>query len=291
MPLPPPPAEPPADRDPPDLVEAAVYPDPWAGFEHALVVLAIGEPYCLVPSAVGYRLLVEPEALEAVREQLACYDRESAGWPPAPVAEPAPARRADYFTPLLWAFAVLAVFWCQQHWPGRLEAAGDLDARALFNRGEWWRPFTALFLHANVGHLVSNLLSGYFAIVAVVTTLGRRRGWLLLALASVAGDVAAAAINYPGPYQSLGASTGIFAGLGLLTGRAVRALRRPGRAHPWRAVIAPLAAGFTLLGMLGAGGLHTDVGAHATGFGAGLVLGFVAGLPRRKPTESAAGAR
>lgn len=268
-------------RDPPDLVEAGVYPDSSAGFDHALVVLAVGESCCLAPSPAGYRLLVEPAALEFVREQLACYDRESVGWPPPEASIERPARQADFFTPLLWALAVMAVFWCQRRWPNVLEAAGDLNARAVFDQGEWWRSFTALFLHANVGHLVSNLLSGYFAFVAVLTTIGRGRGWLLLAVAAVAGNLAAAAINYPGPYQSLGASTAIFAGLGLLTGRAVRGLRRPGRTHPWRAVLAPLAAGGTLLAMFGAGGAHTDVGAHLTGFSAGLLLGFAAGLPRR----------
>ncbi len=278
----------PSGWDLPDLVEAGVYPDPGAGFEHALVVLAMGEPYCLAPSEAGFRLLVEAEAAEAVREQLACYDRESAGWPPPEEPVARPTRRADFFTPLLWALAVMAVFWCQRRWPGRLEAAGALDAAAVFDGGQWWRIFTALFLHANVGHLVSNLLSGYFAFVAVITTLGRRRGWLLLALASVAGNLAAAALNYPGPYESLGASTAIFAGLGLLTGRAVRALRGPGGGHRWAAVFGPLAAGLTLLALFGAGGLHTDVGAHATGFSAGFVLGFAAGLPRRQAAGGAA---
>ena len=98
-------------------------------------------------------------------------------------------------------------------------------------------------------------------------------------LASIAGNLTVAALNYPGPYRSLGASTAIFAGLGLLTGRAIRVLRRPGRPHPWRAMFAPLAAGITLLALFGAGGLQTDVGAHLMGFAAGLVLGFAAGLP------------
>jgi rhomboid protease GluP len=105
-------------------------------------------------------------------------------------------------------------------------------------------------------------------------TIGRRRGWLLLAVASLAGNLAITALNYPGPYRSLGASTAIFAGLGLLTGRAVRVLRWTHRPRRWRPVFGPLAAGLTLLGLFGAGGLHTDVGAHLAGFAAGLILGF-----------------
>ena len=171
----------------------------------------------------------------------------------------------------------MAVYWCQCRWPDRLEDAGALDAQAVFDRGEWWRPLTALFLHADLGHLVSNELCGIFAFSAVLSTIGLLRGWLLLALSSVTGNLAIAALNYPGAYRSLGASTAIFAGLGLLTGRAIRAVGADNRARRWQSVFAPMAAGVTLLGLFGAGGIHVDVGAHATGFAAGLIWGFAAG--------------
>jgi membrane associated rhomboid family serine protease len=264
---------------PGDLVEAGNYPTPAEGFDHGLVVLALGAPYWLVPHDGGYRLLVEPPAADAAREQLACFDRESVNWPPPAAENPAP-RRYEMATPLLWAVSVLLVFCAQGTWRGRWEAAGDLDARAVFDRGEWWRLGTALFLHADFGHLISNELSGIFVFSAVVSTIGRSRGWLLLALASLSGNLAIAALYYPSPYRSLGASTAIFAGLGLLTGRAIRLVRRPGRLGRWRAVLVPLAAGATLLGLFGAGGLDVDVGAHLTGFTAGLICGFAAGVGR-----------
>jgi membrane associated rhomboid family serine protease len=103
--------------------------------------------------------------------------------------------------------------------------------------------------------------------------MGRLRGWLLLALAATAGNLAVAAVNYPGPYRSIGASTAVFAGLGLLTGRAIRVLRGEGGRLRWRPVFVPLAAGVTLLGLFGAGDVRTDVVAHVTGFAAGLMLG------------------
>ena len=43
-----------------------------------------------------------------------------------------------------------------------------------------------------------------------------------IAIAAVAGNFAIAGLNYPGPYRSIGASTAVFAGLGLLTGRAIQ---------------------------------------------------------------------
>ena len=267
------------ERVPEDLVEAGVYPTFARGFEHSIVVLALGHPCWLVPWEGGYRLLVEPAALAAARAQLVCFDRESLHWPPQPIAPDFPARDADFVTPLLWAVAVFAVFVFQGDRPGWVET-GALDAQAVFDRGEWWRPATALFLHSNLEHLLSNLLAGVFVISALLSTVGRRRGWILLGLASLAGNIAAAALNYPGPYRSIGASTAIFAAIGLLTGRAIRVVGQSGHPHRWRTMFIPLAAGLTVLGLYGAGGVHVDVFAHLSGFTAGLIVGFAAAASR-----------
>lgn len=261
-------------RTPETLVEAGVYPTLTEGFEHGLVILAMGRPYWLMSSESGHRLLVEAEAVGQAREQLACFDRESAGWPPPPLVETAPDRKFELATPLLWACLVLAVFWAQLRWPGRWEEFGALDAQAVFGRGEWWRIATALFLHADWGHLLSNLLSGIFVFSAVLTTIGRGRGWLVLGLASVAGNLAALVLHRGGAYSSLGASTAIFAGLGLLAGRAIRFVRRVDHPHRWRAMLVPFAAGTGLLALYGAGGPQVDIVAHVTGFTAGLTFGF-----------------
>ncbi len=280
MPPPNPPGETAGDPIPLDLAEAGVYPTAAAGFEHGLVVLAMGCPYWLLRSDGGYRLFVEPSVLDDVRGELACFDRESVGWPPKPPAR-GEVRRFELATPMLWAVAVTLVYCAQGRWPNQLEEAGALDTQAVFDRGEWWRLGTALFLHADFGHLISNVLSGMFAFAAVLSTIGRRQGWLLLALASATGNLAIAALNYPGPYLSLGASTAIFAALGLLTGRAMHTVAQDGARRNWRAVLAPLAAGVVLLGLFGAGGIHIDVGAHATGFAAGLAWGFCTGVSRQ----------
>ncbi|HWA87992.1 MAG TPA: rhomboid family intramembrane serine protease, partial [Opitutus sp.] len=258
-------------RPPGDLLEAGVYRTPAEGFEHGLVVLAFGWPYWLMPGEGGFRLLVEPDAFGVVREQLAKFDRESAGWPPGPAADTAPDAPAEIATPLLWLTAVFVSFDVQARWP-EWTRWGAVDTHAIFGRGEWWRAFTALFLHADIGHLVSNALGGLLVFSALVSTIGRRRGWLLLGLAAVAGNLAAAAMHYPDEYRSLGASTAIFAALGLLTGRAVRAASRTTHPHRWRGLFVPLASGFAVLGLFGAGGVQIDVLAHATGFAAGLLL-------------------
>ncbi|MBC8012179.1 MAG: rhomboid family intramembrane serine protease, partial [Burkholderiales bacterium] len=205
-------------------IEAGIYASAVEGFEHGLVALAMGCPYWLEEGEDGYRLFVPAAAAAGVREQLRIFARENLRWPPPRLREtPAPVGRfsAALFPSALWALVVLAVFAAQGAWPGLVEA-GAMDARAFFADGEWWRAATALFLHADLGHVSSNVIGGVFLFSTVLATFGRARGACLLALSSVAGNLAAAAIHWPKDYRSLGASTAVFAALGMLTGRAVR---------------------------------------------------------------------
>ncbi len=269
-----------ASEQPPDgLVPVGEYGSFAEGSEHGLVILAMGLAYWLIPVGPRFVLLVERGGGSAAGDQLAHFDRESVGWPPPP-SEPVAAHRvAPLFTPCLWALSILAAFRAQQRWPAASEV-GALDAAALFERGEWWRPGTALFLHGDVGHLVSNVLTGVFVFSAVLSTFGQRLGWALLALASFGGNLASAALHYPAPYHSVGASTAIFAGLGLLTGRAIPLAGARTRFHHWRGIFVPFGAGLILLALYGAGGPRVDVGAHVCGFTAGLLGGIVTGLRR-----------
>jgi len=262
---------------PGDLAEVGAYATQAEGFEHGLVVLSMGLACWLVPAERGCRLLVESRFSGPVLEEISCFERERVNWPPRPVVPPSSKWGRAMLTPLLWALAVLAVFYAQNASPGRLEAWGAMDARAVFHDGEGWRAATALFLHWDLEHLISNIVPGVFVFTSVVSVMGVARGWLLVLLASVAGNLAVAGIHYPGTYRSLGASTAIFAGLGLLTGRAIRGIVRGQAPRHWRPVIVPLASGAALLGWFGTGGVDTDVPAHGAGFATGLILGFMAG--------------
>lgn len=259
---------------PDGLVEAGVFQTKSEAEEYGLVVLALGQPYWLVASPAGQRLLIEREAAELVRRHLTAYAHERIGWPPAPIVDSSATGPVHILTPLLWGVVVLAVFRVQGRWVD----AGMLDAHALFVRGEIWRLATALFLHANAAHVISNALSGILVFSAVLSTIGRLRGWVLLAVGAILGNLATAAINHPTIYRSLGASTAIFAGIGLLTGRAVRVGLRSKHPHRWRTMFVPFAAGLTVLALYGAGDVRVDVGAHACGFASGLALGFACGL-------------
>jgi membrane associated rhomboid family serine protease len=146
---------------------------------------------------------------------------------------------------------------------------GALDAGA---RGEWWRAVTALTLHLDQEHLLGNVLFGAVAGTAASRLLGPGVAW-----ASILG--AAALANYaeifvtPITHRAVGASTAVFAALGLLSGMAWRQ-RLTLRERQWYRW-APLIAGICLLTLLGAGSAHVDVLGHALGFLFGLGIGWL----------------
>ena len=158
-------------------------------------------------------------------------------------------------------------------------SVGALDAGA---GREWWRALTALTLHLDQEHLLGNLLFGVIAGMAAGRLLGPGVAW-----ASILG--AGALANYaemliaPVTHRAVGASTAVFAALGLLAGLAWRQRLnlRERRWYRW----APLIAGVCLLTWLGAGSAHVDVLGHALGFLFGAGAGWLyarADMPRNR---------
>ena len=66
-----------------------------------------------------------------------------------------------------------------------------MKPQALLAGGEWWRVVTALWLHADVAHVVANVVSGLFLFGLVLATLGRARGAALLLAAAALGNLGA----------------------------------------------------------------------------------------------------
>lgn len=62
------------------------------------------------------------------------------------------------------------------------EQAGLADA-GLIRTGQWWRCVTALFLHADVGHLMSNVVAlGVLKTPLVGRRLGAGLAWILFVI-------------------------------------------------------------------------------------------------------------
>ncbi|MEM1436210.1 MAG: rhomboid family intramembrane serine protease [Pseudomonadota bacterium] len=151
-------------------------------------------------------------------------------------------------------------------------ALGHLDPGAVRN-GEWWRAVTALTLHADLGHLFGNSVFGAVFGLMVGRYLGSGLGWLLILLGGTVGNLLNAAVR-PEALFSIGASTATFAAVAIGSGFVWR--RGYFRGGNWKRAFAPIFGGIAMLAFTGIGDDNTDIVAHFTGFGAGLVLGIAA---------------
>jgi membrane associated rhomboid family serine protease len=154
--------------------------------------------------------------------------------------------------------------------------AGRMQAGSVM-AGESWRTVTALTLHLDAGHILSNLVFGAVFGLLAGHVLGGGVAWLTIVVAGALGNFINAMVQSP-THSSIGASTAVFAALGVIVSHALRP-RSSVQERPLRRW-SPLIGGVLLLAFTGVGGEHTDVVAHLTGFLAGLMIGWVGcGLP------------
>jgi rhomboid protease GluP len=156
-------------------------------------------------------------------------------------------------------------------------------------KGAWWRLFTAVWLHADVGHLFANATIGTLLLGLVMGTYGSGTGLLAAYCAGAGGNVIAGLLAQ-GTHRSLGASGMVMGCLGLLAVQSLRAWRK--RAPDLRWALTGLAGGIMLFVLLGLAP-ETDVLAHFGGFVSGLVLGALLipwpDLVKNKALNGAAG--
>jgi membrane associated rhomboid family serine protease len=236
--------------------------------ELALVLTARGVPFQRQPGLKGWELWVPLPAAPVAAAELTLYRHENAreiGARPLEEVGAGKAGVAWYVATLLAAFFALHTSLFNRDWLG----AGRLEAGPLL-AGEWWRAVTALTLHVELDHLGGNLAFGAFFGYFVGRYLGHGVGWLAVLVAAAGGNVLNAWVQ-SAAHRAIGASTAVFAALGLLAAYTWR--RGFLRDTPWRARIAPIVAALGLLAFTGTAGENTDLGAHLFGFLAGIGLG------------------
>lgn len=242
--------------------------------EAALVLEASGLHPIVEAGPEGFSVRVPAEEADAARTALRVFEEENpaaAPPPPAPpVRDPLAASHALAPCAALVAFFLLTgdrrpgVVWFER---------GAADAARVLG-GEPWRVVTALTLHADLPHVVSNAVAGALFLTGVFRTFGLGMGALLTLAAGAAGNLINAALR-AGPHVVVGASTAVFGALGLLAGSALVSGRMRGLRRR-RAWVVPVGAALALLAMIGTGGERVDIWAHGFGLACGLVLGALA---------------
>jgi membrane associated rhomboid family serine protease len=251
--------------------------------DFAFVLDAVGIPYERRTTVTGTSLWVRPEDHPRAARELAHYLRENRRPPAAPVVWPS--HPHAIYGVIGYMLVLIAVTICVLTAAGghNWKSAGVLDAGFLA-RGEWWRVLTALTLHADLLHLLSNLAFGALFGYPAARLFGPGLAWLLIL---TGGGLAYGvdALLHPPQHHLLGASTAVFTALGLVAAYGWR--RHLQSWSPWMRRSAPLIAGVALLAFTGTGGENTDVLAHLAGFIVGAATGAVAArLPVPAPGRS-----
>lgn len=241
-----------------------------------------------------HRLVVEEHHAAAALEELRRYEEENRGFRlprVLPPAAPFAAAGTVLLGLVLVAFAVAQ--WRPafgQDWLG----CGAAQASAI-RAGELQRTATALTLHADVPHLLSNLVFGALFSYLLFHSYGAGLGTLAMLLAGMLGNWINAWVQAP-EHLSIGASTAVFGAVGLLGGSEARA--RHLLLEPEARRFAPIGGALLLMLYLGVGGgkvdedeeyeffMHNvDVLAHLFGLLWGVVLGGLLGSVPRAQVE------
>jgi rhomboid protease GluP len=237
--------------------------------EWELALVAQGLSPSLSRSRDGFVLSVPEEEVERALVGLSAYERENPHEPrerDEPAAPPNLVGGAS-IAGILLLFFFITVWQPTVQWFER----GSADADRIL-RGELWRTVTALSLHANLAHALSNAIGITVFLGALSSILGPGLSSALVLLAGAGGNLANALIH-GSSHVSIGASTSVFGAVGMLGGLGLA--RRGRRKVPRRRAWVPVAAALALLAMLGSGGESVDVLAHLFGFLFGGVFGLI----------------
>ena len=167
----------------------------------------------------GWGLLVAgPDYGNALRV-LRQYRLENRGWP-WQQAVFRPGVLFDWGS-LAWALLASLFFWLNTR--ADLQSAGVMDGAAVAH-GQWWRLFTAMWLHADLAHLATNTTLGLVLLGLAMGRYGTGAGLLAAYLAGAGGNLVAGLISLQ-THRSLGASGMVMGALGLLAAQSF-SLRR-----------------------------------------------------------------
>jgi membrane associated rhomboid family serine protease len=176
-----------------------------------------------------------------------------------------------------WSAVFVALFLVTVH---RAIGPGDIRLNFVQNfgadaghilAGQLFRCVTALLVHTDVLHLLTNVFGIVIFGTAVASYCGWGVGWLMILLAGAAGNWMTAGW-YGQAHLSIGSSTAVFAAVGL-SAILMSQIFSKRYEHSWRSWM-PVAGGMALVGMMG-GAPHTDLAAHLFGFVSGVLFGLV----------------
>lgn len=260
-------------------------PDRGQAESWTFVLEAMAIPHRVVSTDIGFAVMVPPKMVATAIAALDAQDKEAAEGPPREVA---PLDHGPSFVGVAMSITIIAFFvvtgprsepdlhgWFRH---------GSAVADAIVRNHEVWRAVTALTLHADAMHVVGNAVASLVFVTALGRWLGGGVAILATLLAGFAGNLLTSYI-YTTSHNVVGASTSTFGALGVLCGLQFVRRFRNRTVGRFRRALLGVAAALGLLAMLGMGE-RSDVVAHVTGTGFGILCGVLFGLSIKRPVQA-----
>ena len=242
----------------------------------SLVLLAADIPHRIrVVSPAQMEIYVALPQKEKALKELSAYAEENDDHPANSDVTPG-------FTPIFQAMSPLIIgclaclYGISGDWqPQALWfSKGAGDSTAILHNHEFFRLVTALTLHADVVHLLSNCVIGLFLLHFFLLLTGNGIGLFAVFLTSVSANYLNVLMHGPG-HLFVGFSTAVFSIIGMLCTISFALKTKRFLLHLFMAIM----AGLALLALLGTEGERTDLGSHLFGLFCGLIGGNMVRLP------------
>jgi membrane associated rhomboid family serine protease len=249
--------------------------------DRSLVLAAAKIPHQVLHDQGGSIIVVPAEHSAHASDEIAIYDEAN----PPVVAKPRKTVRYQNAMPGIAAYVLVV---CGVAWLAGSSAFGEnwfLAGRVdgvLIRAGELWRIVTALTLHTGLGHLAGNLVFGALFGLFAGRILGSGVAWFAIVTTGALGNLLNTLVLSP-DHRSIGASTAVFAALGIVAGYVWRGKLMSQERWVYRN--GPIVGGLALLMYTGTGDKNTDIGAHLFGFLCGFGGGILLTLARDRILE------
>ncbi len=241
--------------------------------EIELLFLSRSIPFIVGNDLPGKGFIIPLNYENFVANEIRLFQQENENWPPPP---PERSKESLFSFSLVHLLVVLGLAYF--HWRTTqvlssinwLET-GKFSADKVL-AGEWGRTVTALTLHVDDPHLLSNFFGLLLFVSGVNQFVGIGVSWLLVLLSGAVGNYLNA-LFYQTAHNAIGASTAVFGAVGVMGSLAAKKyLSQKGFQARF---FVPVIASLGIFAMLGTS-LQTDVMAHLCGFISGLAIGLLA---------------
>ncbi|PCI28685.1 MAG: hypothetical protein COB67_05780 [SAR324 cluster bacterium] len=238
--------------------------------EIELLFLARRIPFSLQGEEGKTQLVIPGSYVAFAQAELQAYIEENQDWPPPAPAETSPAFQFSSLHLLVMLFLTFFHRQTQLYRPSfSWQEQGAFVAEKVIS-GEYARLITALTLHVDDAHLLSNFFGLLLFAAGVNQFVGPGISLLLILLSAGLGNWSNA-LFYQINHNSIGASTAVFAALGLAGTFRVKSYWQ--QKYERRKLFVPLVASLGVFALLGTSP-QTDVMAHFFGFFSGVLLGL-----------------